>query len=309
MQDAQNIPIVISGPPRSGTTLLYNLFDGHPDVLWLVTEGFFFEHVVDLAEQFDGACKALADLDVDQLIEGVWDRQLMPPPFQPPAANDLPQVAWDAAAFRRHLAGRRPGEARGLWTALLQAELAALGWRPRRFVCLKAPDYGKTCVGANRLFPEARCIAIVRDPYRALDSLKGSREKRGVKRLTWPTLARCVAEMNWMADRVRSLPPDRVRWLRYEDLVADPEGKMRRLAEWLGLDFDPCLTRPSNLGVAWSGNSTFGDGFSGVARREDSGLRMLSEAEVAFIRKTAAPFAENFGYDLSRSPVLAEQLS
>jgi hypothetical protein len=103
---------------------------------------------------------------------------------------------------------------------------------------------------------------------------------------------RCELDMNYLA-------------LRYEDLVADVEGQMRRLADWLGLDFDPCLTRPSNLGVAWSGNSTFGDGFSGVAQSEDQGLRTLSEAEVDLIRQTVAAFATSFGYDLSQSPAPA----
>jgi hypothetical protein len=41
--------------------------------------------------------------------------------------------------------------------------------------------------------------------------------------------------------RDAGLPADRYRELRYEALVADPEGELRALAPWLGLDYDDAM--------------------------------------------------------------------
>ena len=32
MKPGTHTPLIVSGAPRSGTSLLYNLFDGHPEV-------------------------------------------------------------------------------------------------------------------------------------------------------------------------------------------------------------------------------------------------------------------------------------
>lgn len=311
MQAADSIPIVISGPPRSGTTLLYNLFDGHPDVVWLFREGYFFEHVCDLGDQAEAAFAALEDLSIDDIVAGLWDRQLLPPPASPSTRDgsrrDITtlRLTWDDSAFRAQLAAERPRDPATAWAWLLRAELAGLGWQPKPFVCLKAADYGKSCEGALRTLPHARAVAIVRDPYRALDSLKGSREQRGVKRLTWPTLAHCVAEMNRLVDRVGDLPAERLRCLRYEALIGDRETVMRDLAAWLGLDYCDSMLRPTNAGAAWAPNSTFADGGRDEAESA-APLRTLNQAEIAFIRRTAGPFAAHFGYDLAAPPQAAD---
>jgi hypothetical protein len=66
--------------------------------------------------------------------------------------------------------------------------------------------------------------------------------------------------------------------IAYEDLVRDAEGPMRRLADSLGLDWNPVLVQATRGGAAWAGNSSFGDKAAGVA---DHSLRRWEQALTA----------------------------
>src|SRR5574338_1316125 len=89
-----SIPLILSGPPRSGTTLFSALLDGHSEINWFVDEGYFFEHLHVLGPENFGRFVAAAMLDVDGLIEGVRDRSLMPPTHVPRGAFPSLVYAW-----------------------------------------------------------------------------------------------------------------------------------------------------------------------------------------------------------------------
>ena len=64
------IPLVISGAPRSGTSLLYNLFDGHSDVSFLMIEGYLFEKLYDMGASNANLFVAAARCSLDEFITG-----------------------------------------------------------------------------------------------------------------------------------------------------------------------------------------------------------------------------------------------
>ncbi len=166
---SESHPLIISGAPRSGTSLLYNLFDGHPEVNWLVDEGFLFEYLDDIgAGSVEVFLDAVPD-DVDTLVDGLRDKQVIPPlhlPYlQSVKRGSVSEVAidapWDEDAFRAVLARpREPGVA-GLWRWLVAACLAGMGESPKTFACMKSPDYGKSasrCAQQHRGLPGNRHI-------------------------------------------------------------------------------------------------------------------------------------------------------
>ena len=299
-------PLLISGPPRSGTTLVYSLFDGHPDIFSLVTEGYLFEYLHDLPDSGVAAFIDAGRLPAAEFVAGLRAKDVMPPLHRPvrlgttnPAiAKETATLDWSEDRFLAALDVGRAASVGELWYGLARAYAAALGRPPARYCSMKAPDYGKSAMAATSHIAEAKAIVVVREPIRALDSLKRVREMRGLreKLLTWPVLAQCVAEMNALAERLHRADPDRVTWLRFEDLTARPEATMRRIAAWCGLDFQPSLTRPSVLGRDIPSNSSF----EAVLDIQDSvatrGVRRLSAGEIDFACRNLGRFLNFFGY-------------
>jgi len=290
------IPLVLSGPPRSGTTLFSALLDGHSQINWFVDEGFFFEHLHTLGPENAGRFVSAAMLDVDGLIEGVYDRSLMPPMCHPPSDFPSLTIPWSEERFRAALADGRADTPRALWTLLRDAYFAGFGYAPRRYVSLKAADYGRSVFGALDSLPEARGIVIVREPAAALNSLKAYRRKRNAKLVTWPTLVQAIVDMNRLAALVDRYDPTRLRVVRYEDFAGDPEASMRALCDWLGLAFEPVLVRPSMMGRPWSNNSSFSTGESGVTALPGERAALLSDAERDYALRALDPFCSRFGY-------------
>src|SRR5262249_6100376 len=244
------LPIILGGPPRSGTTLFSTLLEGHSDINWFIDEGFLFEHVhertPDQVERFVRA----ASFTTESLIEGLRDRSIMPPTHQ---TTDFPllKIAWSEERFRAALAGQKPASVRELWELLRDAYMAGFGYAPRRYVSMKAADYGRSVFGALDHLPEARGVLIVRDAIASINSLKAYRRKSNRRLLTWPTLVEEVAAMNAMVKYAERYDKSRLMIVRYEDFAGDPEPSMRRLCDWLGLQFESILTRPTMMGVAW----------------------------------------------------------
>jgi hypothetical protein len=291
------IPLVLAGPPRSGTTMLSALIDGHSEINWLPDEGFFFEHLHVLgAENFERFLGAAA-LGVDALIEGLRDRSLMPPTHRP--LSDFPALRyeWSEPRFRQALTGPAPATVQALWAVLRDAYLAALGQTPRRYVSIKAADYGRSVFGALDHFADARGLVVVRHPIPMLNSLKAYRAKRNAKLITWPTLVEAVVAMNRLAEGVDRYPKQRLALLRYEDVAADPEGQMRALCDWLAVGFEAAMTTPTMMGQAWSNNSSFGAGESGTAPLPEQRAEMLSAKQREYILDATRPFRARFGYD------------
>jgi len=298
------IPLVISGAPRSGTSLLYNLFDGHSQISWLVDEGFFFEYLHDLGPAGGQTLLDLVPHDIDALVHGLRDKQVFPPLDQPyvqsvgkgTVSEVRIEPVWDEAQFRAGLANIRRGSVAELWHDLVAAHMGAMDQPVRRFACLKAPDFGKTAHAAITHIGKARALIILRDPLRSLDSLKQSRALRQAKQLSWPALALYARNFQLMYERIDSLPPDRLMVLRYEDLVADVQGMMDRIADWAGLPFEDCLTQPTMRGQHWPGISSFEKTDGIDARPASRPLMALTPAEAEAIERQLSEHLVKYGY-------------
>ena len=119
---------------------------------------------------------------------------------------------------------------------------------PRRLV-LKSPPHTCRIETLLELFPDARFVHIVRDPYVVFPSTvhlwKSLYATQGLQTPDLENLEENVLEtflmMHRRLDATRDLvKPGHFHELRYEDLVADPTGELERIYERLDLgDFDP----------------------------------------------------------------------
>jgi len=142
------------------------------------------------------------------------------------------------------------------WRAALRRFLALLAVRDPRRPVLKSPPHTARVGELARMFPGARFLHVVRDPFVVLPStLRLWRALHGVQALQRARdedieryAFAAFEEVDAAFERDRAgLAPGRLHELRYEDLVADPVPRLREAYERLDLgDFErvrPALER------------------------------------------------------------------
>jgi len=255
----KDAPIFIIGHWRSGTTLLHELLvlDGrytYPTTYQCLAPNHFL-----LSDRVLTKLKFLlpSKRPMDNMITG-WDRPQedefalanmgLPSPYLTMAfPNEPPQCPGSLT-----LAGLSD-EDRRRWKAGLEWFLKRVTLQNPKRIILKSPAHTARIKTLLELFPDARFVHIVRDPY----ALFGSTVK------LWKTLYKfqalqepnhrgleeyvfaCFTEMYESLERDRALvDPARFFEVRYEDLVRDPIEQMRSLYEHLELgEFDNVLPK------------------------------------------------------------------
>ena len=244
-------PLFIIGHWRSGTTLLHELLmlDDRfccPNTFQCFAPGHFL-----LTEPSMTAALAWmipAKRPMDDVAAG-WDRPqedefaLMnmgaPSPYRrmafPVTSPDVPEAL--------DLAGLSPAD-RDRWQRALRRFLAMLAVADPRRPVLKSPPHTARVGILGEMFPEARFLHVVRDPWvvfsstmrlwRSLHEVQGLQVDRGEALERYVFAA--FEEMYAAFERDRgSLADGRLHELRYEDLVADPVGRLAEAYERLDL--------------------------------------------------------------------------
>jgi hypothetical protein len=236
-------PIFIVGPHRSGTTLLYKILAAHPDLGYLNRANHRFPALPGFAHLLT----RLGAPDDPQEAQHFWDRLWT-----------LPDDRMDA----QHLSA----EQRAFYPARIERVLR-LRRRPR-FVA-KYPRLSLRLGWLDALFPGCFFVHVVRDWRAVLRSTverKVKRAKRGggwfgVRIPSWredeklpadSSAAKIFAYVTRELEAARTRFPGRVLPLRYDELCADVEGRIRELCTKTGLSSGPefLATLPRDLKCA-----------------------------------------------------------
>jgi hypothetical protein len=133
---------------------------------------------------------------------------------------------------------------RAAWKRAFLLLLRRITFRNPKRLVLKSPTHTCRIRTLLELFPDAQFIHIVRDPYIVFPSTvnlwKSLYQTHGLQTPTFAGLEEHVfATFTRMYEKLEEgrklVEPSRFYELRYEELVADPVGEMRKLYEHLGL--------------------------------------------------------------------------
>jgi hypothetical protein len=150
----------------------------------------------------------------------------------------------------------------------LAAVLALHCANPRRAVrptgwVEKTPGNELRVADLAALFPRARFLHVVREPFTNLASMKQVAIHRG---WGWHGPWRIVTEalrlrrsMRTSLANRRRLGPERYHVVRYEDLARDPRSRMVEVAAFAGIGWDDTLVVPTVNGVPQTPNSMYAD--------------------------------------------------
>ena len=240
--------VFIGGSGRSGTTALVDLLSCHPRLSGIYET----EFLPMIVERFSNRATAPAQLarDVHEILAN-WAASLVHQPHGKRAHErylhgphhvllQRDEVLLAGGSFASAIGrGAQRWAALRAFTRLLFYRHASLDGKPRWVN--KTPNNIMALPRLLGLFPRAKMLLMVRDP-----------RDTGLSVLTrsWgpPTLA--DVPKWWKASMAPALllapaHPDRVRFVRFEDLVCSPEATLAQALEFIGeaADPEPILTR------------------------------------------------------------------
>lgn len=261
-------PVFVLGAHKSGTTLLRNLLDGHPDIHAVPME-VHFSYVQGLPSLYPrrmvlDAGGTERHLRIRRMMEVMGSYH----EHGDERADAHLQGRFNMTAAEHHLQ-EHIGATAGADDLYHYVDAISVGLGlpkrlPHQVMVEKSVDHLEHAWWLRSLFPDARFVFMVRDPYANLASFRrfvshGSQFPSLIQPLR--TLEFAFHHASLYRNTLSGL-----RIVRYEDLVSDPEGTMRDLAAFIGLTWHPVLLEPTTLGAAWSGNSSTGKSFRGVSR-------------------------------------------
>jgi hypothetical protein len=253
-------PIFIIGHWRTGTTLLHEFMilderHSYPNTYqclepnhFLMTEDFFTRFVRFLTPTHRPMDNMKAGWTRPQEDEFALCMLGLPSPYLTIAfPNRPPQYSeyLDLEGLSLQAIAR--------WKRIFYRFLQTLTFRDPRRLVLKSPPHSCRIKTLLEIFPDARFVHIVRDPFVVFPSTvnlwKSLYRKHGLQTPTFAGLEEYVfATFNRLYRKLEEgiplIPPGRFHQVRYEDLVHDPIGEMEKLYDQLGLgEFEEYVPR------------------------------------------------------------------
>ncbi|ODR04645.1 hypothetical protein BHQ21_16610 [Mycobacterium sherrisii] len=252
-------PIFIVGHWRTGTTMLHEMLvldEDHtgPTTYECIAPHHFLltERFARFAEFLTSKHRAMDNMDLSlahpQEDEFAWCMLGLPSPYLTIAFPNRPTQDTHYLDMDQ-LSPRELNR----WKRTLFRFVQQVYFCRRKTVVLKSPTHSFRIKVLLEVFPQAKFIHIVRNPYVVYPStvnlFKAFSRVHGLQRPTFDGLDETVlstyVELYRKLDEGREIvDPSRFYEVRYEDLVKDPEGQLRRLYEHLKLgDFESYLPR------------------------------------------------------------------
>jgi len=321
--DFLNYPVFICGAPRSGTTLLSNLLDGHSNLMVLPNE----THILKYLQAYKGEAGRSFFLRDYLFTEDVLlytspdyvekTNQYLTGVYGAKAAWRLPSINGETFAETYSKFLKENGfSLETVYKAVAVSLFASCSifnqsTPPEAFVEKRPLDNEISAVTLKEHFPRAKFVHILRDPRTRYVSAKKRRIGKvlGFKycpRLNGKDFARGHAEISMMsfalAERNKSLLGDDCLIIKYEDLTSQPEKTMKMVAAFLSLPWEDILLSQTRLGEQISSASSFKTVLKGITATNTARLKTYNSLTSALERKVVNLYnqdlVEQFGYSL-----------
>jgi hypothetical protein len=292
-------PVFICGHHRSGTTLLQELLDGHPELVVLPSEGTYFT-------SFRRVARADPEAQALDAFAAEWVSRLVDPNYPPhfklgrSTADHQPYVTFVRSLFawQRELPMALPRLAQfGTLLALVAAyrEVALPGVAPNLWV--EKTPLNERYRSKFAAFDNALFIHVVRHPADSFASLMQALRQGGVANPPRAAHAADIGHSLLLAAENSARHEGRYLVVRYEDLTASPAREMERVRAFLKIAGHDTLTRATSGGIAVAPNSSFGVGTAGEVVKPGKRAELTPE-DSELLATYAGEAARLHGYEL-----------
>ena len=285
---------------RSGGSLLSQLFDGHPEIdphpheLMLGYKKKYVWPRIDINEHPGRWFRVLFENMVikhtrEGYKKGQRDKEAFPFVFNPYLQNKI---------FLEYIDSARTLTLRTVFDAYMTSYFGAwLDYQnhsgKKKFVTAFTPRLSFKQENMDIFFdvyPDGRLISLIRDPKNWFPSAL----RHGPK--LYGDIKLAISQWNESAQamlRNKKLYGDRIRLLKFEDLVTDTEAVMRYIAKFLDIEFEDILVVPTFNKMPIKSHTSFKAENHGIINGTLSRYKTLTESELGIIEEmTGETYAE-----------------
>jgi protein-tyrosine sulfotransferase len=287
--------------------LVRGLLDWTPGLFSIPVETHIFEHLGFWVD-YELRRNIPRDLSFDQVLGSIRSRiersNLKNSGFSQFGGDSLNSDQWNVDALITFLQdhGKTPFEEKNLsefitayFQSLYYSLFSEIPSSSIRFV-EKSVENAEFAALLKLIFPDAKFIHVVRNPYATVVSLRKYNTMRG----SYPYLGWIIdaLENNFYYSIQNPLLLKDYLVLRYEDLLTGTEEKMHEVAQFLGIPFNEIMLKPTAMGKLWSGNSVSGESFSGVSTNPiEKWKTQIYPLEISVVNANLGHILDIYGYE------------
>jgi protein-tyrosine sulfotransferase len=304
-------PIFVSGLSKSGTSMVKTLFDGHPDLFVVPPNELLFFFYSDLLSLNRIQAPQPAG-DPNQLLRNLARSEYNVRMNQADSKDYREQ--FNVSAFIEDIDTLEVSS----YAEAMEALFGAYARNCSTFDGdLADTRFLSKTIWETEYFPELlnwfgdmKFLYVLRNPYAhfhaALKSMRAGEKGREGMALTWrnrfPFIGRQLALMRTsycLMRKYQRLFPKNFHVLVFDRLLEDPEAELKRVCEFLDMDFHPVLRQPTILGQPWGGNSWYVDNYDAIDKRPLTHWRKkISKLEIKYVNQHFQDVVEEFGFEV-----------
>ena len=293
-------PIFLLGAHKSGTSLLRSILDGHSQLYAIPIESHYFQNIkywvnyeyrsqkpqrMSTKEIINNFCKWIHKCNIstdqygDSIAKGLFDEFKFKEIFSTIKPTDN-----DKELIEKYL--------EAIYFSLNETQISN-----KIRIVEKSVENAEFAVDLNHLFPQAKFIHIIRNPYANIVSL---RKYKSIN-YGFPLMPRILKSLYnsfyYLYKNQRVIK--NYFTIRYEDLVLNPEKSVKSIGDFLAIEFENILLTPTTQSKLWHGNSTTGQVFHGIVSSNlDKWKSEIHQMEVKYINKLFPFMLEDYGYEV-----------
>lgn len=293
-------PIFILGAHKSGTSLLRSIFDGHSELSVLPIETHVFQKMgYWIRYEYRKQHPQSPNLEKvkNKMARFIHKVNNQHDQYSGSHAKNLIDEKLFNEHLNNYLTSQDPAQIISTYFDALHLSIhnSTSAGHTKRYV-EKSVEHSEFALELNQLFPQARFIHIVRNPYATVVALR-KYKTLGYRFPLYHRLAKTlVSSFYHLHKNSRLLSNYYV--IRYEDLVATPEIVIRELADFVNINWEQILLTPTVNGIPWEGNSTTGNEYDTISDKNlDNWKEEIHPVEVFYVNRLFTHILERYNYD------------
>jgi LPS sulfotransferase NodH len=276
--------LFIVGRGRSGSTLLTSLLNNHPQIIAPEESRF----VQELYYQFSGT-KEWTEAKKEKFCKALFSC------FE---SLDIDKKKLENLIFSLDTNVSFPKMLQTVYLSVKQLN----NKEDVRVIVDKNPKYSFFIPKLRQIFPEAKFIHLTRDyrdsylSFKKIKGMKGERKKLSFQIFRWRYYHRSILKAK------SSIPDSFYLHVKYEDLVNDTEGFMRKVADFVGVDYKNELLKIQQIqreGVRAEIHQSLNKEIN--TSKIDKWKKEMSQKEIKLANAIAGKLAMQFNYEKEAS--------
>ena len=292
--------IFIAGHRKTATTMLLNLFDGHPELAVYPTDVNLFYGYYPIFTEGNFSEEERMERIHKVVFDDLYSFDIF---------NSNEDIEEFRNSFTKHIQGKNLYDMRAVVDSMATAfrEITQQDGDKIKFQILKETSLE---IYANEVFdwfPDAKYIHIVRDPRDNYAAIKAGVKRYGTFGDDEKTLLNSVLNRGKLGMKLASINKqvfgdERYKIVRFEDIVSSPEATLRDICSWLSIDYSKNMITPTVLGRPTKGNNYNGLEFYEISAKNVGRWNdRITDDETAIIEFHFSDEMSTFGYEQSLS--------